>query len=68
MISTDITRSEFGNLDQRNLEESVIRINIKTSSPKATRVMRSNPAGGIQKLSKTQKKKLARAKRNSRKN
>jgi hypothetical protein len=67
-IPRDIVRSELANSGQRNLEESLIGINIKTPSPKAKRVTRSNPAGGIQKLSKTQKKKLARAKRNSRKN
>jgi hypothetical protein len=61
--SRDIARSESGDLGQRSLEESITRINIKSPSPKVTRATRSNPTGGIQKLSPIQRKRINKAKK-----
>ena len=59
----DITRSESVNSGQIKLEESLTRNAIKIPPPKVSRVTRSNPAGGIQKLSRKERKGIAKAKR-----
>jgi hypothetical protein len=63
MIPRDIARSESVGSDKRNLEESLVQINHKIPSPTATRATRSNPTGGIQKLTRKQRKRISKAKR-----
>jgi hypothetical protein len=57
----DIARSESVDSGQIKLEESIIRNANKNPPPKVSRVTRSNPAGGIQKLSRTERKRIAKA-------
>jgi hypothetical protein len=59
----DITRSESVDLEQIKLEELIIQ-NTNKNAPKVSRVTRLNPAGGIQKLSSKERKRIAKAKRN----
>jgi hypothetical protein len=62
-IPRDIATSKSVDSDQRNLEESLIRINIKTPSPKAKKVTRSTTAGGIQKIPHRERRRISKAKR-----
>ena len=57
----NIARLESEDSDQRNLEESLIRININSLLPKAKMVTQSNPTEGIQKLSRKQRKQTSGA-------
>jgi hypothetical protein len=57
----DIARSESVDSEQIKIEESLIQ-NTNTNPPKVQRVTRSNPAGGIQKLSRKERKRIAKAK------
>jgi hypothetical protein len=52
----DIVRSESVNSGQIKLEESLTRNAIKIPPPKVSRVTHSNPAGGIPKLSRRERK------------
>jgi hypothetical protein len=62
----DVTRSESVDPEQIKLEESILRNPNKNPSA-ARRVTRSNPAGGVPILSKRQRRRIAKAKRNLRK-
>jgi hypothetical protein len=62
-VPRDIARSESVDQEQTKLEESIIR-NKNKNPLKASRVIRSNPTGTIQKLSRREKKRIAKAKRN----
>jgi hypothetical protein len=57
----DIARSVSVDSEQTKFEEILIR---KTNQPppKVSRITRSNPAGGIQKLSRKNRKRIAKAK------
>jgi hypothetical protein len=59
---SNIARSESVISGQIKLEESLTRNANKNPLPKVSRVTRSNPAGGIQKLSRKERKGIAKAK------
>jgi hypothetical protein len=57
----DIVRSESVDSGQIKLEESLTPNKIKIPPPKVSRVTQSIPAGGIQKLSRKERKRIAKA-------
>jgi hypothetical protein len=59
----DIARSESIDSGQIKLEESLTRNANKNPPPKVRRATRANPAEGIQKLSRKERKRIAKAKR-----
>jgi hypothetical protein len=59
---SNIARSESVISGQIKLAESLTRNANKNPLPKVSRVTRSNPAGGIQKLSRKERKGIAKAK------
>ena len=59
----DIARQESVDSGQIQLEESLIGNANKNPPPKVSRVTRSNPAGGIQMLSRKERKRIYKAKR-----
>jgi hypothetical protein len=59
----DIARSVSVDLEQLELEEKIKR-NTNEHPVKASLALRSNPTGGIRKLSKRERKQLAKSKRN----
>jgi hypothetical protein len=63
MIPRDITKSESIDSGQIKLEESLTRNANKNPPPKVSKVTRSNPAERIQKLSRKERKRIAKAKR-----
>jgi hypothetical protein len=59
----DIARSESVDPEETKLEELIIQ-NKGKNIPRVSRIIRSNPAGGIQKLSRKERKRIAKSKSN----